>query len=205
MYRFLHKRAAVVLMFTLAFGLAACLPESTHPISDPAAAEPDKRLTGMWYGGPPNELSDHYFASFLPQDDNSTDIFTISFDDDGGEWIRFSMTPSTVGDHTYMNILYRDQSDDEDFFENYLLCYYFIDDEGRLQIWSFSNEVISEAIENGLPGTVKEGSWVSDIEITASSEELHAFLLAQDPKVLFTEPVGIYEKIEPPIVTTGDE
>ncbi len=194
MYKLLRKRSAV-LWVTLAFSLAACLPESTHPISDPATAEVDQRLAGMWFGGPPNEPSDLYFASFLPQDDNTTDILTLSFEEGGGEWIRFSMTPSTVGDHTYMNILYRDQSDDDDFFENYLLCYYFFDEEGRLQIWSFSNERISEAIENGLPGTVKKGSWVDDIKITASSEELQAFLLSQDPKELFTEPVGIYKNI----------
>ena len=63
--------AILVAGWCLAPIVSACMPESVHPLSDPAQANVDARLVGLWSARKDNEDA---LLHFIPR----SDIFLLS-------------------------------------------------------------------------------------------------------------------------------
>ncbi|MEE8516848.1 MAG: hypothetical protein V3T02_09450, partial [Alphaproteobacteria bacterium] len=69
----------------LVLALAACVPETVHPLADPAQAKVDSRLIGLWSARIDNE---DVFLHFIPRSDGWTEIVTVSYRNnrEAGDW-----------------------------------------------------------------------------------------------------------------------
>lgn len=192
------KGYAMVRAWTiLALLLAACVPDSRHPLSDPDKAVIDSRLTGLWVSRIDDEDA---FVHFLPKGESEMDILTISYTKDGGaSWSAFTMFSSRIGDEWYMNVrasAANGRSADEDKGHGYFLYRYRVSGNGELMVWSMAPSAAVAAIESGLAGTVRKGKWTEEITITAPTGALAGYVGKSDPEWLFGELVGTFRRKE---------
>jgi hypothetical protein len=187
---------AIWVGLALLLGLVACVPESRHPLSDPETATIDERLVGLWAGrfGEANA-----YLHFLPRSEGEMEIIAVSRGVEGESgWSVFTTVSGAIGETWYMSVKGR-LDDGEPWREGgggFFLCRYRISAEGELLVWMLGAEAAVAAIAGGLGGRVEKGRFFDDIEITASTAELAAYLATADPKKLFTDPIGSFRRVE---------
>ncbi len=173
----------------------ACVPESRHPLTEPESSVIDQRLVGLWVGrfGDANA-----YLHFVPKNEREMAIIAVSRGVEGESgWSVFTMVSGAIGETWYMSVKGR-LDDGEPWREGggFLLCRYRISGEGELSLWMLAAEAAASAIAGGLGGKVEKGRCFDDIEITASTAELAAYVAAADPETLFSDPIGSFRRVE---------
>lgn len=170
--------------------VAACVPTSEHPIrSGPPA---DKDIVGTWHG----TLEDGaaiYLHILRRTDDQLGAILVIGSDEaeSRDEWAAFRIVTAKVGEQRYMSALW-DLNDGEPVKGReigYHLLRYALEPDGSLAIHSVNEEKLLAAVRDGLlDGKIDKTDWNEEVRVTASSEQLAAYLQTIDPAVLFDHP-----------------
>lgn len=185
---------AICVGIAIALLVAACVPETVHPLSDPASAKIDTRLSGLWSG---NIGESFVFAHFLPKGDGEMEIVTVAREkDESAHWSVFSMFPSRVAGNDYMNVklLVDDGRPQDQDDQGFVLCRYEVDGDGGLTVWRIDEAAAIADIEQGkVGGKVRRGKWTTNVRITAPTAELGPYVAAADPKRLFADLVGKFE------------
>jgi hypothetical protein len=178
----------------LVLALAACVPETVHPLADPAQAKADSRLAGLWLTRIDNE---EMFLHFIPRSDGWTEIVSVSYrnDHEGGEWTVFRMFPSRIDGRDYMNVRFIAEAEERSTSKRFYLARYQLDQDGALTLWSMKRKPAIAAIEGGLPGSVKKGRFVDEIIIKANTAELVEYLRQADVKALFGHKIAVFRRV----------
>jgi hypothetical protein len=194
------KLNAPRIMILLAFllGLAACYPETKYPLSDEENSFDDPSLTGMWFGGPPDELTDQHYYSFLKTgDDKELDVIGLQFDPGGDEWITLAIHTTKIGENSYMSVRYIGENGEEgDGWDLFVLCRYTIEEENKLTIWVADESVLKASLlENLADGVTPEQVINEDGTIIAPMNILRDVVAKSDPNVLFEDLLGVYKRV----------
>ena len=186
--------ATLVAGWCLTLILSACVPESVHPLSDPAQAKVDVRLAGLWLARKDNEDA---LIHFIPRSDGWTEIVMVSYRNgrEAGDWSVFRMFPSRIDGRDYMNVRFIAEAAERANSENFVLARYHLSRDDVLSIWSMSGPAGRSAIEAGLEGSIRKSAFGDDILIEAKSEDLAEFLRGSDIEELFDNMVGPFRRI----------
>ncbi len=178
----------------LALILSACVPESVHPLSDPAQAKVDVRLVGLWSARKDDEDA---LLHFIPRSDGWTEIVMVSYRNgrEAGEWSVFRMFPSRIDGRDYMNVRFIAEAAERAKSKRFFLARYQLSQDGALTFWSMSGPAADSAIKAGLKGSVRKGQFGDDILIEAKPAELVEFLRRSDIDELFDNKVGPFRRI----------
>ena len=185
------RRFLATVAIATASVLAACLPESEHPIApaDPAANEP--RLWGAWMSvAEDGYMIAHVFAT----EDGALRIAMAEHGVEGlGEIDSYDVHVTNVPSGDYLNVVVAEPE------AGYLIAKYQFDGTDRLAVWFPSNKALEQAVKTGtLAGTTKMEGGVTDVRITATPQQWQAFL-AEPPADFFDQPVS-FERIGPAYV-----
>ena len=186
--------ATLVAGWCLTLILSACVPESVHPLSDPAQAKVDVRLVGLWSARKDNEDA---FLHFIPRSDGWTEIVMVSYRNgrEAGDWSIFRMFPSRIDGRDYMNVRFIAETAERAESKRFVLARYHLSRDDVLSIWSMSGPAGRSAIEAGLEGSIRKSAFGDDILIEAKSEDLAEFLRGSDIEELFDNMVGPFRRI----------
>ena len=186
--------ATLVAGWCLTLILSACVPESVHPLSDPAQAKVDVRLVGLWSARKDNEDA---FLHFIPRSDGWTEIVMVSYRNgrEAGDWSVFRMFPSRIDGRDYMNVRFIAETAERAESKRFVLARYHLSRDDVLSIWSMSGPAGRSAIEAGLEGSIRKSAFGDDILIEAKSEDLAEFLRGSDIEELFDNMVGPFRRI----------
>ena len=184
-----HLRIALV-----ALALASCSPpESPNPLSDPATAKADKRLDGIFVG----RLGDtDGMVRLVPKEGARFDLVLVVDDSPKGAVVlTYDAFPTALAGKTYLNLRRKTFTDTyAEKFElspDYIFARYEFDKSGALTLWTMDSSPVSAAVKEGkLKG--KEGD---PVKLTASTEELAAFVSAAKPDELW-HPFGTFKKVK---------
>ncbi len=107
------------------------------------------------------------YLHFVPKSEHEMAIIAVSRGVEGvAGWSVFTMVSGAIGETWYMSV------------------------KGRLD----DGEPWREG--GGLGGKVEKGRFFDDIEITAATAELAAYVAAADPETLFSDPIGSFRRLE---------
>ncbi len=177
-----------------ALPLAACLPESQHPIAPPEAAIIDPRLPGLWM----TQIEDEQlYLHILKGDGNLYDVVSVSHRADGrGAADLFEGYVTPVGDLRIANLQPIDRLEDDsgDIQATYFFTAYEFDGTGRLIVRFLAQQPLIDAIAAGkLMGEVNQANKLEalglDVLLTDEPARLAEFLATTDPAVLFDRPM----------------
>jgi len=182
------------LFFLLVFLIwsSGCAPMSVNPLSDPATAEIDPRLIGVWY--PQDTEGGRGYVHFVESKDKGwLDVVIIDYKKSGGVGIEtFQMFTTKLGQRYFMNIIERPLTEEEkkNEDEKYHLIFYEFSD-GNLSFRFMTAELVAQSIERGeLKGTAVKTKWTKDVTITDTTENLARYLLQSDINKLFPQGLG---------------
>ena len=201
-------RRVVPLWFLGLFALSGCLPTSEEPILAPGQPALDERLLGVWFGAL-EEGEDPAFLHFLKVDSNREEthpngmdiVMVLQPDEPDGDtgWAVFYALSAQIAGQNYLSIEFRLDSGEEvtDEMRGYHLFSTHIDDDGILTLLGVDEDLVEEAIESGaLKGDLDEGTFLPQIRIPSSSEELAAFLGSEEARTLFTRVTGPFRRTD---------
>ena len=175
----------------LATLLAGCLAESEHPI---AAADPknnDPRLWGSWL----SEEEDGYMVVHVfATEEDKLRIATAEHGVEGmGEIETYEVHVTNLPSGDYLNVVVTGEE------AGYLIGKYEFKGTDAVSVWFPGNEALEQAVKSGkLPGTTKVEGGMTDVRITATSEQWQKFL-ATPPAGFFDEPLS-FKRIGPAYV-----
>ena len=173
--------------------LSACVPESVHPLSDPAQAKVDARLVGLWSARIDDEEA---FLHFIPHSDGWTEIVMVSYSNgrEAGEWSVFRGFPSRIDGRDYMNVRFIAEAAERAESKRFFLLRYHLSQDNTLTVWTMSGPAAHAAVEAGLNGTITKAQFGDDVLIEAEPDELADFLRGSDIEVLFDNKVGPFQR-----------
>ena len=171
--------------------LAGCLPESEHPVAAADPAKNDARLWGSWV----SMAEDGYMIAHVFATEKAT--LQIALAEHGveglGEIETYDVHVTNLPSGDYLNVVVTGSE------AGYLIAKYQFDGANALSVWLAGNEALEQSVKSGkLAGTTKVEGGVTDVRITATSEQWQAFL-AKPPADLFDEPMS-FERIGPAYV-----
>jgi len=175
----------------LAALLAGCLPESEHPVAAADPAKNDARLWGTWI----SEEEDGYMIAHVFTTEKDT--LSISLAEHGveglGEIETYDVHVTNLPSGDYLNVVTTGSE------AGYLIGKYQFDGTNAVSVSFASNAALEQAVKSGkLAGTTKVEGGLTDVRITATSQQWQAFL-AKPPAEFFDEPIS-FERIGPAYV-----
>ncbi|HJT14152.1 MAG TPA: hypothetical protein VJ790_16150 [Dongiaceae bacterium] len=175
----------------LAALLAGCLPESEHPVAAADPAKNDARLWGSWI----SEAEDGYMIAHVFTTEKDT--LSISLAEHGveglGEIETYDVHVTNLPSGDYLNVVTTGSE------AGYLIGKYQFDGTDAVSVAFVGNAALEQAVKSGkLPGTTKVEGGMTDVRITATSEQWQKFL-AKPPADFFDEPIG-FKRIGPAYV-----
>ena len=175
----------------LAALLVGCLPESEQPVAAADPAKNDARLWGSWL----SEEEDGYMVAhvFATEDDK----ISISLAEHGveglGEIETYDVHVTNLPSGDYLNVVVTGSE------SGYLIGKYQFDGTDAVSVWFPGNAALEQAVKSGkLVGTTKVEGGMTDVRITATSEQWQTFL-AKPPAGFFDEPIS-FKRIGPAYV-----
>ena len=175
----------------LAALLVGCLPESEQPVAAADPAKNDARLWGSWL----SEEEDGYMVAhvFATEDDK----LSISLAEHGveglGEIETYDVHVTNLPSGDYLNVVVTGSE------AGYLIGKYQFDGTDAVSVWFPGNAALEQAVKSGkLVGTTKVEGGMTDVRITATSEQWQTFL-AKPPAGFFDEPIS-FKRIGPAYV-----
>ena len=184
----LRRMVAGLALATL---LAGCLPESEHPVAAADPAKNDARLWGSWI----SEEEDGYMVVHVfATEEDKLRIATAEHGVEGmGEIETYDVHVTNLPSGDYLNVVVTGSE------AGYLIGKYQFDGTDAVSVWFPGNEALEQAVKSGkLPGTAKMEGGMTDVRITATSEQWQAFL-AMPPAGFFDEPLS-FKRIGPAYV-----
>jgi hypothetical protein len=167
------------------FLLAACEPpESTQPLSDPAAAKADPHLSGH-FAGRVNDAD--CFLHLAPGKGAATDLVLVVHEKDKGAFVlHWQAFPTTLGGKTYLNLqrkTFPDRYGEKfDLSPGFIFARYAVGKDGSITLWQMQEEPLKAAIAaHALDGEVKD----DNVFLRAPTPRLAAFVEKADPQKLF--------------------
>ena len=184
----LRRMAAGLALATL---LAGCLPESEHPVAAADPAKNDARLWGSWI----SEAEDGYMIAHVFATEKDT--LSISLAEHGveglGEIETYDVHVTNLPSGDYLNVVVTGSE------AGYLIGKYQFDGTDAVSVWFPANAALEQAVKSGkLAGTTKVEGGMTDVRITATSEQWQQFL-AKLPAEFFDEPIS-FKRIGPAYV-----
>ncbi len=175
----------------LAALLAGCLPESEHPVAAADPAKNDARLWGSWI----SEAEDGYMIAHVFATEK--DSLSISLAEHGveglGEIETYDVHVTNLPSGDYLNVVTTGSE------AGYLIGKYQFDGTNAVSVSFASNAALEQAVKSGkLAGTTKVEGGLTDVRITATSQQWQTFL-AKPPAEFFDEPIS-FERIGPAYV-----
>jgi len=190
-------RIAAVLSFLLVLG-ACCPITATHPLSAPADAVYDARLTGAWCSAP--NQKDTAFIHIGKGADNTLQVLGVEHHDDG-KMVQenFPVFVSIVGQKHYLNIdLKKLHLEEAKGHEGYIFVQYDLLDSNTLVISYMDEALLANAImekkvagrvtyeepvdtPQGMPGDKK----IQCVYLTADTASLREFIASDTAGKLF--------------------
>jgi hypothetical protein len=196
------KPARFLLLAAALMCVSGCLPVSRNPLSPPEEAAPDARLDGVWYG---KSGKDTIYLHFVAGNGARRDVVEVDHQQTGdAHALIYSVFPSIIGKQHYLNIREKAGGD-----KPFYLARYQLTGTGSMTIWLMGESAAAKAVKSKkLAGkiTVKDPDVEKpnrDITLTATTEELAAFVRKSDPELLFGEKFGTFKKLVLP--SLGDE
>jgi len=172
--------------------LAACLPESEHPVSAADPEHGDPRLWGAWI----NEAEDGFtVAHVLATEGGTLHLVTIDHDVEGvGGVDEYDGHVSRLKVGDYLNVRVTGSE------TGYLVAKYRFDGKDKVIIALTETAALEQAVRDGkLAGTFTDEGGTPDLRITATSEQWQAFL-AKPPADLYGEDI-VFERVGPAYVS----
>lgn len=176
-----------------------CTVDCQHPLSDPDAKRVDERLLGTW------RWMDEPWTCYLHIEkgakDKGADFLFVQTKPGYGirSWYG-SLFTTDLGNHSFASIkpISGDGKELSKAYDFYLIVYYKIDKEGRLT-WSLADpSAFAEAVNaRKVKGQVNSAGPDTQVLLSASTQELAAFLKESEPKKLFPRMLPLAEKLEP--------
>jgi hypothetical protein len=175
----------------LAALLAGCLPESEHPVAAADPAKNDARLWGSWI----SEAEDGYMIAHVFTTEKDT--LSISLAEHGveglGEIETYDVHVTNLPSGDYLNVVTTGSE------AGYLIGKYQFDGTNAVSVSFASNAALEQAVKSGkLAGTTKVEGGLTDVRITATSQQWQAFL-AKPPAEFFDEPIT-FKRVGPAYV-----
>jgi hypothetical protein len=184
----------------LAALLAGCLPESEHPVAAADPAKNDARLWGTWI----SEEEDGYMVAHVFATEEGT--LKIALAEHGVEGLgkveTYDVHVTNLPSGDYLNVVVTGSE------AGYLIGKYYFDGTNAVSVQFLSNAALEQAVKRGmLAGTTKVEGGITDVRITATSEQWQKFLaqtlwgeILSKPAVgLFDEPIS-FKRIGPAYV-----
>lgn len=175
----------------LAALLAGCLPESEHPVAAADPSKNDARLWGSWV----SQAEDGYeIAHVFATDQGTLSIALAEHGVEGlGEIETYGAHVTNLPSGDYLNVVVTGSE------AGYLIGKYEFDGTNAVSVSFPGNEALEQAVTSGkLPGTTKVEGGMTDVRITATSEQWQQFL-AKPPAGFFDEPIS-FKRIGPAYV-----
>ena len=197
--RFGGESVRVFLAGLLLVVLSACVPTSENPLPVSAEQPLSPQLLGSWIGRLEDE-DGPVFLHFVETNDSKTMAVLINGateDDPESGWAEFRATSSELTNGTYLN-LYWTENDGEpvEDFPGYHLMRYLIDEDGNLTLYFIDSDILDDAIDSGaLAGEIKSSGMTRSVRITASTDDLAAFVQSHDAETLFPELYGTFRLV----------
>ena len=184
----------------LAALLAGCLPESEHPVAAADPAKNDARLWGSWI----SEEEDGYVVAHVFATEEGT--LKIALAEHGVEGLgkveTYDVHVTNLPSGDYLNVVVTGSE------AGYLIGKYQFDGVNAVSVRFLSNAALEQAVKGGLlPGTTKVKGGMTDVRITATSEQWQKFLpqalvgevLSRPPAGFFDEPLS-FKRVGPAYV-----
>jgi hypothetical protein len=172
----------------LAALLAGCLPESEHPVAPADPAKNDARLWGTWI----SEEEDGYMVAHVFATEEGT--LKIALAEHGVEGLgkveTYDVHVTNLPSGDYLNVVVTGSE------AGYLIGKYQFDGTDAVSVRFPNNAALEQAVKSGtLAGTTKVEGGMTDVRITATSEQWQKFLpLAQWQEHLSRPPVGFFDE-----------
>lgn len=177
---------------TVCVFIAGCYPESTNPLSGPAASLFDERLPGVYEQRDAEEKTFwHFRYRVVPVKGQAEDesiprlevVRVGHLKSNGGlETDRFDALATRIGSRNYFSFIELKDGSGKAPPVTYGLARYEVNWLGEVRVWMASKTAFAEAVKSGqLKGKVAGDS----VALTDSTERLAAFVAAADPKKLF--------------------
>jgi hypothetical protein len=175
----------------LAALLAGCLPESEHPVAAADPAKNDARLWGTWI----SEEEDGYMVAHVFATEEGT--LKIALAEHGVEGLgkveTYDVHVTNQSSGGYLNVVVTGSE------AGYLIGNYYFDGANAVSVRFLNNAALEQAVKSGkLAGTTKVEGGMTDVRITATSEQWQQFL-AKPPAGFFDEPIS-FKRIGPAYV-----
>jgi len=171
--------------------LSGCIAESEHPIAPADPAKNDARLWGTWLS---EEEDGYMIAEVFATEGGTLQIAIAEHDVEGIGMIdtyEAHVTQLKSGD--YLNVVVTGEE------AGYVIGKYQFDGTDKLSVWFPQNDKLEQAVKDKkLAGTTTVEGGITDVRITASSEEWQAFL-AKAPAEFFGDPT-IFKRVGPAYV-----
>ena len=187
----LSQLRRMVAGLALATLLAGCLPESEHPVAE---ADPDKNDARLWGSWLSEEEDGYIVAHVFATEEGTLRIATAEHGVEGfGEIETYDVHVTNLPSGDYLNVVVTGSE------AGYLIGKYQFDGTNAVSVWFPGNEALEQAVKSGkLPGTATVEGGMTDVRITATSEQWQQFL-AKPPAGFFDEPLS-FERIGPAYV-----
>ena len=196
------------LLVTIAacFVLAACDEKSVNPLSDPAKAQADPGVAGIWQvvmeaNKPPKEVQ---ILHFVPRNDNWSDIVVVVHDGTGTDRVTqgYRMFPTILGKHRFMNVVSTDNPMGKAPRQpgEYNFLRYELSGRDTLKVWTMNSKWALRTVTDGrLRGTV-DRSFVTTVKLIDSSENLASVVQESDPIQSFDGELFTLRRVIPPFL-----
>jgi hypothetical protein len=186
--------------------LAGCLPESKNPLSMPSNSTIDTRLEGMYVARREKKDEDlsgwhfHYQGTKAGPNGQARltpwlDVLSLEHVKDAGlKANAYRALTTHIGVHDYMSFFELGAGTDQGKTTYYSFARYEMSLAGDLRVWMANSDAFAQAIKSGkLHGTVKHQKTGDDVMLTDSTENLAAFVAANDPAKFFSgKPLVFY-------------
>lgn len=184
----LRRMVAGLALATL---LSGCLPESEHPV---AAADPEKNDPRLWGSWLSEEEDGYIVAHVFATEEGTLRIATAEHGVEGlGEIETYDAHVTNLPSGNYLNVMVTGSE------AGHLIGKYRFDGTNAVSVWFPGNEALEQAVKSGkLPGTTTVEGGMTDVRITATSEQWQTFL-AKPPAGFFDEPIS-FERVGPAYV-----
>lgn len=198
------RNGLLLLLCLLCAGLfQGCAVVCQHPLSDPKAKEVDERLLGTWRWM--DEDRTYFLHIAQAAKDEGAHFALVEVNPGSGvDVTEGNLFTTKIGEHLYASVQLKGRGEGKDgkeVSEQYIPVFYEFSKEGRL-IWGLADGISFEKAvdEKKIKGKVVDRK-LRAVELSASTEELVAFLKENAPARFFKTIEGGIEKLEPPKAT----
>lgn len=183
----MNRRLYVPAAVLAALAVAACVPISSRPLSDPAAARVDRRLEGGWRLISSSGPWVHVYFSRHAANEGMMRVIVMEPRRDGTLTVdSYTGFATHLRGGDFLNISY---SEDQGRRRGYVFVRYRVLPDKRLEIALPDESRLKAAVAQGhITGAVEPRASGSEVTLTAKPRELEEFLTSKKGAAVFQAP-----------------